>query len=247
MQIGTMDISASTLYMVILVVLGVLIAVFVFLNFCPSSGSVREKFTVDDENNDYNARLKVIDVFDSYLKRNPTPKEISKYSQSQNEQDIISAVMKDFPQAVKNNAKGDVVPKIEDRNKGEKKRRLKRAERIKMSEEERFDDLARKDEKKGRKEKMQEQDVEEEEEEEEEEDNEVQSENEDELSSDEDDAERDDAEDTSSPPKKKSSSSVELDHNEVRRVRTKIERIKTDVRDVELYLASIMPPNFKSK
>lgn len=57
--------------------------------------SKKENFENSEES--YQSRLAVIDVFDSHLKRNPTPKEINKYSTFKNEQDILSAVLKDFP------------------------------------------------------------------------------------------------------------------------------------------------------
>ena len=88
----------STVYLIFLGLISFLIALFLVLNYRKSHGSVREKFTQIEDKDDYKARLKVIDIFDSYLKRNPTPKEISKYSQFENEQDIMAAVMKDFPQ-----------------------------------------------------------------------------------------------------------------------------------------------------
>ncbi len=50
-----------------------------------------------DGDPEYNFRLAVIDVFDGYLKRNPTPLEITKYSTFQNEQDILQQVIVDFP------------------------------------------------------------------------------------------------------------------------------------------------------
>lgn len=62
----------------------------------------KEHFTSGNET-DYNSRLTVIDVFDAFLKRNPTPVEITKYSVYKNEQDILMAVMKDYPNEVEKN------------------------------------------------------------------------------------------------------------------------------------------------
>jgi hypothetical protein len=62
----------------------------------------KEHFTSGNEE-DYNSRLTVIDVFDAFLKRNPTPAEITKYSVYKNEQDILMAVMKDYPNEVEKN------------------------------------------------------------------------------------------------------------------------------------------------
>lgn len=59
-----------------------------------NEGAIRESF---EESDSYSARLAVIDVFDSYLHRNPTPTEITRYSMHKNEQDILTAVMNDFP------------------------------------------------------------------------------------------------------------------------------------------------------
>lgn len=70
-----------------------LLIIMVIIGF--SFSKYREKF--EDSSDSYQSRLTVIDVFDSYLKRNPTPKEINKYSALKNEQDILSAVMNDFP------------------------------------------------------------------------------------------------------------------------------------------------------
>lgn len=65
-----------------------------FLIASLTMNNTKEKFT-DSES--YQSRLTVIDVFDAYLKRNPTPKEINHYSSLKNEQDILAAVMKDIP------------------------------------------------------------------------------------------------------------------------------------------------------
>lgn len=70
------------------------IIVFLFIIF--KSTTANKKETFEDSSDSYQARLNVIDVFDSYLKRNPTPKEINKYSSYKNEQDILSAVTNDY-------------------------------------------------------------------------------------------------------------------------------------------------------
>lgn len=86
----------------------VILAYVVYLfSYSMKKNPVKEHFTMDptvgsgvgsggDPN--YAIRLTVIDVFDGYMKRNPTPAEITKYSTYQNEQDILQAVMKDFPE-----------------------------------------------------------------------------------------------------------------------------------------------------
>jgi hypothetical protein len=51
--------------------------------------------------NSYESRLAVINVFDTHLKRNPTPKEITHYSKLENEQDILKQVTKDFSKTKK--------------------------------------------------------------------------------------------------------------------------------------------------
>lgn len=55
---------------------------------------------------DYNARMTTINVFDAYLKRNPSIDEINKYSAFKNEQDILAAVIKDFPESALNHNLG---------------------------------------------------------------------------------------------------------------------------------------------
>lgn len=63
--------------------------------------NVEEHFTSEQPSNlsapDYSVRMTVMDVFDAYMHRNPTPEEIQKYSAFKNEQDILQEVMKDFP------------------------------------------------------------------------------------------------------------------------------------------------------
>lgn len=81
-----------TTYFFIAVALILIIALIVVYS---KNHNRKEKFT--DSNDAYQSRLTVIDVFDSYLQRNPTPKEINRYSSLKNEQDILAAVMKDFP------------------------------------------------------------------------------------------------------------------------------------------------------
>lgn len=61
---------------------------------------------------DYNARLTTINVFDAYLKRNPTPAEIDKFSAHKNEQDILSAVMSAYPEAAAQKTKGQPASKV---------------------------------------------------------------------------------------------------------------------------------------
>lgn len=58
--------------------------------------TTQEHFT-EDGHDSYVSRMTTINVFDAYLKRNPTTEEIDKYSKFANEQDILTELMKDFP------------------------------------------------------------------------------------------------------------------------------------------------------
>lgn len=98
--------SRQKVYAVIFSILAI-VAIILFTSqwFKQSKGKgddLREHFTEQDmsiaqQEQNYSARLTVIDVFDAFLKRNPTPSEINKYSVFKNEQDILMAVMKDYP------------------------------------------------------------------------------------------------------------------------------------------------------
>jgi hypothetical protein len=54
----------------------------------------REHFTAEPSDS-YVSRMNVMSVFDTLLSRKPTGEEIEKYSKLKNEQDILSAIMKD--------------------------------------------------------------------------------------------------------------------------------------------------------
>lgn len=85
----------AKVYLIILAVIIVgFLAYFTTMN-APVFGVTTEHFTSDG---DYESRLHVIKVFDGYLHRNPTMDEIKKYSAFTNEQDILTAVTKDFKQ-----------------------------------------------------------------------------------------------------------------------------------------------------
>lgn len=96
--------SKTKVYSVLLssvVIVGII--VFVLQWSKQSRDDFKEHFTSGGAEGDYNSRLTVIDVFDAFMKRNPTPTEITKYSVHKNEQDILMAVMKDYPNEVEKN------------------------------------------------------------------------------------------------------------------------------------------------
>jgi len=202
----------STVYFIFLGLISFLIALFLVLNYRKSQGPVREKFTNVEDKDEYKARLKVIDVFDSYLKRNPTPKEISKYSQFENEQDIMAAVMKDFPQ-------------VESAKKGAKKKRPQKTDKSgkyekkhKKNHEEAQEKFASDDER---------EESEDEETEEEIPDEEIDRDEEDEL------------------PPEDNIMMLRVEKEHADRVRSKIEQIKADVRDIELTFMNFFPSSEK--
>lgn len=97
------NITKSKLYVILVTIAALAVIGFFVFRYSSNHASAMEHFTPggdgDNENAhvDYNSRLNVINVFDTYLKRNPTPSEINNYSKLKNEQDILSAVIKDFP------------------------------------------------------------------------------------------------------------------------------------------------------
>lgn len=73
----------------------------------------------------YEARLSVISVFDTLLKRNPTPKEITKYSKLKNEQDILNKVSGDYS---KEKAKVEAREKFSEEKPSKKKKKQEEEE-----------------------------------------------------------------------------------------------------------------------
>jgi len=55
-----------------------------------------KKHSTEHSVDEYQARMEVMKVFDLVLQRKPTPEEIAKYSQFENEQDILIHILKDF-------------------------------------------------------------------------------------------------------------------------------------------------------
>lgn len=98
------------IFLTTLAVIAVIVMAMVIMS--KKSDHVSEHFT-ESGLADYNARLTTINVFDAYMKRNPTPVEIDKYSSFKNEQDILSAVMGDFPEAATNTQKKQDMPTLQ--------------------------------------------------------------------------------------------------------------------------------------
>ena len=86
-----MVVNILILVVLILVILGLIFSQMY------TEGKKSESFKDSDS---YTARLAVINTFDKHLKRNPTPKEITKYSQFVNEKNIFEEIQKDFADEV---------------------------------------------------------------------------------------------------------------------------------------------------
>lgn len=83
--------SSTHIYIAIFMVIAIAYAVyFTYTQFIKKRNT--EHF-VDEE---YQARIEVMKVFDLVLNRKPTPEEINTYSEFKNEQDILVQVLKDF-------------------------------------------------------------------------------------------------------------------------------------------------------
>lgn len=97
------SLTKSKLYTILIVIATLAVAGFFAVIVYKKQAVANEHFTDGDGSTtiplDYNSRLTVMNVFDAYLKRNPTTDEINKYSKLKNEQDILTAVIKDFPNA----------------------------------------------------------------------------------------------------------------------------------------------------
>lgn len=137
--------------------------------------------------NDYDARLCVIDLFDKHLKRNPTPTEISRYSENKTKQEIINQIKKDFPtefeeknneDSEKNKRKPSTVESLSKSIQDAKKKqndpesfKEKNDKKKEKKEDENEDDEEDEDEEEDEEEEDEEEDEDEEEEDEEEDDN----------------------------------------------------------------------------
>ena len=79
------------------IILGVvLVAIIVYLVYIVvKHRNTKEHFTTEEESA-YDARLETMKIFDLVLNRKPTTDEITKYSQFQNEQDILVQVLQDY-------------------------------------------------------------------------------------------------------------------------------------------------------
>lgn len=84
------------IHIVTIVVLSLLIVALIFSQLY-REGKSSEAFR---DSQSYASRLAVINMFDKHLKRNPTPKEITSYSQYIDEKKILDAIVKDFPNEI---------------------------------------------------------------------------------------------------------------------------------------------------
>lgn len=85
--------SKNTVYFYIFGALILLvISVIAYVYFKNLKPTTQEHFVEDD----YEARLHVMKIFDLVLNRKPTSEEIDKYSKFHNEQDILLQIIKDF-------------------------------------------------------------------------------------------------------------------------------------------------------
>jgi hypothetical protein len=106
-----------------------------------------------EDSSSYEARLAVIDIFDKYIKRNPTPKEITRYSSYETKDKILKNVEIDFPEEVaiskreleiaKNkeneNGKGKVKPSLKDEMKNNIKKIKEKSENGNMTLQQQLD------------------------------------------------------------------------------------------------------------
>ena len=88
------NLSQAKIYAVIFIVI-----ISIYIGYLIHTHFNNKKYKIEHfiEDSEYQARMHVINVFDGYLARNPTPTEIDKYSKFENEHDILAAVMRDFP------------------------------------------------------------------------------------------------------------------------------------------------------
>lgn len=103
MALFTFHASHKKIYAIlfaIVIIIGILVFTRKWTQSTPTDRDTTREHFVDaphEKAPEYNSRLTVIDVFDAFLKRNPTPSEINKYSVYKNEHDILAALMKDYP------------------------------------------------------------------------------------------------------------------------------------------------------
>jgi hypothetical protein len=83
----------STLNIILCIVLIVVIMYLIYIVM--KHRSTKEHFTTEEESS-YDARMETMKIFELVLNRKPTTEEIGKYSQFQNEQDILVQVLQDF-------------------------------------------------------------------------------------------------------------------------------------------------------
>lgn len=86
-------VTQTKIYIILFVAIGICYLAFLVLKSIDSKQGQMEHFTEDPQ---YKFRLEVMKVFEMYLKRNPTPEEIDKYSVLENEQDILVNILQDF-------------------------------------------------------------------------------------------------------------------------------------------------------
>jgi len=85
---------------IILTILVLIILALILSQFYPRNRNKKAETFKDADS--YTARLAVINMFDKHLKRNPTPKEITKYSQYLTDKRIYEAIVTDFSDEMSN-------------------------------------------------------------------------------------------------------------------------------------------------
>lgn len=91
--------SKGNIYIMLFIFIG--LAYVLFLVYQNVYANQKEHFEEPVNDKQYKANLQVIKVFDVVLNRKPTNEELEKYGKSENEQDILIAVMNDFKNGAK--------------------------------------------------------------------------------------------------------------------------------------------------
>lgn len=177
---------------IILTILVLIILALILSQFYPTNKNKKAETFRDADS--YTARLAVINMFDKHLKRNPTPKEITKYSQYLTDKRIYEAIVTDFSDEMSNFGKKRKKEKKEEKGENQKSEEykdpvIKGNENQNKAGKKNRDIEEEKKEKEKEKEDEDEEDEEEEDKEEEEEDEDEEEEEEDEEEEEEDEEE----------------------------------------------------------
>lgn len=93
LKMNIVNASPVKVYVILFVLIALCYIAYFTMKSFKNEKITAEHFTTEPGN--YDSRMRVMNVFDGYLHRNPTVEEIDKYSKFGNEQDILVEVMKD--------------------------------------------------------------------------------------------------------------------------------------------------------